>query len=73
MSDSSRMRKDGYTEEANKLNLDVMWKMLGFAAANSINFALYKLVANAFGWDDDEDDAVRSVLPDYRKTIKFYI
>jgi hypothetical protein len=67
MSDSSRMRKDGYTEEANKLNLDVMWKMLGFAAANSINFALYKLVANAFGWDDDEDDAVRSVLPDYRK------
>ena len=67
MSDSSRMRKDGYTEEANKLSLDVMWKMLGFAAANSINFALYKLVANTFGWDDDEDDAVRSVLPDYRK------
>lgn len=67
MSDSSKMRKDGYTEEANKLNLDAMWKMLGFATANSINFAMYKLVANYFGWDDDEDDAIRSVLPDYRK------
>lgn len=67
MSDASRMKKDGYVAEADKLNRDVMWKMLGFAAANSLSFAVYKLVANSFGWDDDEDDAVRSVLPDYRK------
>ena len=67
MSDSSRMRKDGYVAEANKLNLDVMWKTLGFVAANSISFAMYKLVASYYGWKDDEDDAVRSVLPDYRK------
>lgn len=67
MSDSSRMRKDGYVAEANKLNLDIMWKTLGFVAANSISYALYKFVASYYGWDDDEDDAVRSVLPDYRK------
>lgn len=67
MSDSSRMRKDGYTEEANKLNSSVIFKTLGFVAANSISFAMYKLVASYFGWDNDEDDAVRSVLPDYRK------
>jgi hypothetical protein len=67
MSDASRMRKDGYTDEANKLSSSVMFKTLGFVAANSISFAMYKFVANAFGWDDDEDEAVRSVLPDYRK------
>lgn len=67
MSDSSKMRKDGYTEEANKLNSSVMFKMLGFVAANSISFAMYKLVASYYGWEDDDDDAVRSVLPDYRK------
>ena len=67
MSDASRMRKDGYTEEANKLALDVMWKTLGFVAANSLSYAMYKLVASYYGWGDDEDEAVRSVLPDYRK------
>lgn len=67
MSDSSRMRKDGYIEEANKLNSSVIFKTLGFVAANSISFAMYKLVASYYGWEDEEDDAVRSVLPDYRK------
>jgi hypothetical protein len=67
MSDSSRMRKDGYTEEANKLALDVMWKTLGFVAANSLSYAMHKFAAIYYGWGDDEDEAVRSVLPDYRK------
>ena len=65
--DASKMKKDGYTEEANKLSYDILWKVLGFSAANSLSYALYKVVSNAFGWDDDDDDAVRSVLPDYRK------
>lgn len=66
--DSRNMRKEGYSEEANKLMVRSATKLFSLGVTSTISMAVYNLV-NAFisGFDDDDDEAIRSLLPEYRE------
>lgn len=66
-SDSRNMRKEGYSEEANKLMIRSASKLFGLGVTSTATMALYNIV-NSFisGFDDDDDEAIRSLMPEYR-------
>jgi hypothetical protein len=68
VSDSRQMRKEGYSEEANKLAYRSITKLSSLAITSTISYAIYNAV-NAFisGFDDDDDEAMRSLMPEYRQ------
>ena len=66
--ESAKMKREGFDAESSKLGARAVWKLSAFAAANSLSYAIVKLVGSALSnYGDDDDDAVSSLLPEYRK------
>lgn len=68
MQDSYRMKREGFDVESRKLGVRAMWKLTGLFSSTSFSYAVYKLIGSMFSnYDDDDDEAVSSLFPDYRK------
>ena len=68
MQDSYRMKREGFDVESSKLGARAMWKLTGLFSSTSFSYAVYKLIGSMFSnYDDDDDEAVSSLFPDYRK------
>jgi hypothetical protein len=67
-SDAVKMRKEGFDEESNKLVTRSLGKLFGLGVTSTASMAVYNMV-NAFisGFDDDDDEAMRSLMPEYRQ------
>jgi hypothetical protein len=65
--DAHEMKKKGMNEEANKLIGRGTAKLAGFVASSTASLFIYGLMASMMGYGDDDDEAVRSVMPEYRK------
>jgi hypothetical protein len=67
MATDSVKYKNKYPKEAKKLANRSMIKFGAIVGTSTMSLAVYNLV-NAFisGYDDDDDEAVRSILPEYR-------
>lgn len=65
--DAREMKKKGFDDEASKLNTRALFKLSGFVLSSTASYFMYGLIASMMGYDDDDDEAVRSVMPEYRR------
>jgi hypothetical protein len=66
--DAIQMKKEGFGEESNKLVTRSLGKLFGLGVTSTASMTVYNIV-NAFisGFDDDDDEAMRSLMPEYRQ------
>ncbi len=66
--DSIGMHQQGYSKEGNILAARAFAKSAGLGLSSSFSYAMYKLIGNIFSnYDDDDDETLSTLLPDYRK------
>lgn len=67
MNDAARMWKKGLRKEAFDVFAQASYKSGMAIASQFLSYSVYSYVSGLFGWDDDDDVAMRQTQADYRK------
>jgi len=64
--DAPRMMQNGMTKEAASVFAKGSYKVGMAISSQFLAYSIYSLISSGFGWDDDDDEAMRKTQPEYR-------